>query len=152
MRQKCKKNFISCWKKMSNHRRHWYMCTAIWHCFSMRNGIEICNKFKLKLNLFSHFFSMLFHIEEQWTFLISVSNNVCTVRYRYITNLFLSFDILKKIFLLKKDKSNFKLEKNCMVRYGNGTHNVTEMDYFLIFISVIYRTVQYYRFRFYNIL
>ena len=45
------------------------------------------------------------------------------------------------MFLLKKDKSNFKLEirKKHITQYG--THNVTEIDYFLIFISVIYCTM-----------
>ena len=41
------------------------------------------------------------------------------------------------MFLLKKDKSNFKLEKKA----SYSTHNVTEIEYFLIFISVIYRTM-----------
>ena len=45
--------------------------------------------------------------------------------------------------LLKKDKSNFKLEirKKNIVQNHTGKHNVTEIEYFLIFISVIYRTI-----------
>ena len=129
-------------KKMSNHRRHWFICTAIWHCSLMRNDIKICNKFKLKLNLVSHFFSILFHIEEQCTFIISFSNNVCTVRYSTVHYILIfKFRYILKMSLLKKDKSNFKLEIRKKTSYRTGTHNVTEIDYFLIFISVIYRTM-----------
>ena len=92
-------------KKMSNHCRHWYICTAIWHCSLMRNDIEICDKFKLKLNLVSHFFSILFHIEEQCTFRyfhnFSFKQCLCSTLHYILIFKFL-YILLKNVFIEKR--------------------------------------------------
>ena len=76
VKQKWNRNFISRRKK----------CQTIvdtityvrqFDIFLMPNDIEICNELKLKLNLVSHFFLMLFYIQKLFVFIISVSNRVC---------------------------------------------------------------------------
>ena len=83
------------------------MCTAIWHCFSMRNGIEICDKFKLKLNLVSHFFRCFLHRKTNvlFRFMIFVSNRCLTGTY-----LFLNFDFLRLYYW--KRNMQFQCGKN----------------------------------------
>ena len=96
MQKKCKKNFISRRKKCENIVD---TSACVWQFDIVfdANDIEICDKFNLKLNIVSHFFSMLFYIEKLTYFVSCFS-------FKYIltgTYLFLNFDFLR-IYWKKK--------------------------------------------------